>query len=756
MKKAFLSILVAVLALPALAGMIGMTAQSAYADEARPQDWSQDGSNPQEDSGSVKEGTDDKSNAERAAAAAAAEDDDGSGSTDSDGIVYKCGNAGGADALGWILCPAMTLAGNATNYIYNAFVEPSLKIEPKLFTSDQGGVDKAWGTFRDIANVLFVILFLVVIISQLTGVGIDNYGIKKILPKLIVVAILINLSYILCIILIDISNIIGNSIQALFDGLGSQLSPAVTIDDAYDASGSPISGKSILATGGSLAAIGIIGVIVGMTGAVWATPGILLSAVLGILGIAVSIFFLFVLLAAREAAIVILVVLSPLAVACYMLPNTKKLFNRWVDIFKAMLLLYPICGLLVGGGNYVSSLLLTVGLGDGFFTAITSMLVGIVPIFFIPSLTKQAFAAMGALGGRIAGYGDRWRGRTQGVVANSQAYKRAQGATDRWRARNQAGVDINGKEKELGRFGRFIRGGNRGTAMARSQYLKDQAELRAQDNLMGTGFNAALIAQQKKAEGDEVANYMTLLNHKTRNGEDKDKLNSMFRDYMSNDNTFGAVAAARIAGRRKDTADDFLKENLTNEGVTSSYKPDMLQSVAKEVSTGENSGVYRASNPLGFEFAARLNEKYDKNTGTFGDVSTEFSEWTQDSNNIHNALNNYVTDSKELVGMKNSSLGDLADLMETPGRVDEPDVARLRKLASDTIDSKDTTGVWDSTKAENLYRIAGRSAEYNNMMKPQAGGGNGPRQTGSPDLTVPHGNTPTNIGGPGGADSVTE
>ena len=128
----------------------------------------------------------------------------------------------------------------------------------------------------------------------------------------------------------------------------------------------------------------------------------------------------------------------------------------------------------------------------------------------------------------------------------------------------------------------------------------------------------------------------------------------------------------------------------------------------------------------------------------------------QDQNNIHNALNNYVTDSKELVGMKNSSLGELAGLMEAPGRVADDDIARLRKLASDTIDSKDVTGVWDSTKAENLYRIAGRSAEYERMTKPQTGGGSGPRQTGSPDFTVPHGNTPTNIGGAGGADSVSE
>ena len=743
-----MSILIAVLALPAFVGMVGMTSQSAYADEARPQDWSQDGSNPQTDSGSAKEGT----------TTGTTSSGSDSSSTDTNGIIYKCGNAGGADALGWIVCPAMTLAGEGTEYVYNAFVEPRLRIEPKLFTGGDGGTQTAWGTFRDIANVVFVIVFLIVIISQLTGYGVDNYGIKKILPKLIVAAILINLSYVLCVILIDISNILGNSLQALFDSLGSTLDPTVTINDAFDATGTtPIDKYGIDSTAGSLAVIGIVGVIVGMTGAVWATPGILLSAVLGIVGVFISIIFIFFLLAAREAVVVVLVVLSPLAVVCYMLPNTKKVYEKWMNLFKAMLLLYPICGLLIGGGNYVSSLLLTVGLGDGLLTAVTAMLAGIAPIFFIPTLTKQAFAAMGTFGKQLTEFGAGIRGRAQSGLANSQAFRTAQDRADKFRTRKLMEADSKyaGKTGAYASARRFLRGGDRGIVAARDQYLADAAAKQHQKNMLGTGFDAALIAQQKKAEGDDVANYMTLLNHETRNGEEKNKLNSMFRDYMDSGNTSGAVAAARIAGRRKDTADDFLKENLIGKGATSSYKPEMLQSVAKEVSTGENSGIYRASNPLGFEFAARLNERYDKDTKTFGGVSTEFSEWAQDQNNIHNALNNYVTDSKELVGMKNSSLGDLADLMESPGRVADDDVARLRKLASDTIDSKDVTGVWDSTKAENLYRIAGRSAEYGQATRTQTGGG-GPRQTGSPDLTIPHGNTPTNIGGAGGADSVSE
>ena len=74
----------------------------------------------------------------------------------------------------------------------------------------------AWTTFQTIANVVFIILLLFVIFSQLTGVGIDNYGIKRILPKLIVVAILVNLSYLICVVCVDLSNILGSSLKGLF------------------------------------------------------------------------------------------------------------------------------------------------------------------------------------------------------------------------------------------------------------------------------------------------------------------------------------------------------------------------------------------------------------------------------------------------------------------------------------------------------------------------------------------------------------
>ena len=52
-----------------------------------------------------------------------------------------------------------------------------------------------------------------------------------------------------------------------------------------------------------------------------------------------------------------------------------------------------------------------------------AVVIGIIPIFFVPTLLKSAFAAMGNIGSTISGFGNRMRsGATRGLK-NSGAYK---------------------------------------------------------------------------------------------------------------------------------------------------------------------------------------------------------------------------------------------------------------------------------------------------------------------------------------------
>lgn len=386
-----------------------------------------------------------------------------------------CMTGGGMMSLGWIACPVLEWMSKASTDFYMDYVAPNLLVQPSLFTrGGQSGLEVAWGTFRDIANIVFVILLLAVILSQLTGYGIDNYGIKKILPKLIISAILVNLSYFICVLCVDVSNIVGNAMNGFFDGLGDGLSYTIPGVSTSDGKGGTITSVALLA--------GLFTVYASAS-----NPAILLTLLLSAFSVLTSIFLLFLFLAGRKAVIVVLTVISPVAFVLYILPNTKKYYDRWYKLWLAMLMLYPICGLLVGGGDYVSKLLLSVGGADGgdSFEAFTAMIVGVLPVFFIPELTKDAFAGLGRIGAKITGWGEMARSgivrgaRNNRVVRNLQKVgsDRAERIALQRRAGGYIGVD--GRFHERGLRNRFARsvvgemlGADVAMGRAREEYIQ--------------------------------------------------------------------------------------------------------------------------------------------------------------------------------------------------------------------------------------------------------------------------------------------
>lgn len=353
---------------------------------------------------------------------AGTEDQDASDDTTSDhDSVDTCLTEAGP--LSWLACPTAESMGSFAESAYKNMIEDYLVAEPEFFSSDEGVPGKldstfdAWRVFRDIANVGFIILIIVIIFSQLTGVGIDNYGIKKVLPKLVITALLVNASYIICQAAVDISNIVGNSAKDLLEGIAGQ-----------------IGGKKDwgILIGGLLTTLGItggIGVATFVGSGIW---GLLLPLLLGLLGLIIAVLFFFFLLGARKALIIVFVVISPIAFLLYALPNTKKVFDKWFKIFKAMLLLYPICGFLMGGGALASSIVMknvndTPGSSGEYYTSLAGMLIRVIPIFFIPSLVKGAFAALGSVGAKLSGLGSSLKGKaTSGInkgVRNSDLWK---------------------------------------------------------------------------------------------------------------------------------------------------------------------------------------------------------------------------------------------------------------------------------------------------------------------------------------------
>ena len=436
-------------------------------------------------------------------------------------------------SLGWIVCPVITWLGDTLNAVYEEAVEPMLQIKSELFSGKGGSkTEAAWEIFRNIANIMFVILFLMVIFSQLTGVGIDNYGIKKILPKLIVAAVLINLSYVICQLAVDISNIAGAGLNGLLSsqagsmsGLSGNFTSGVWFKHVINA-------FLVLITGVGVGTVLYTAIEGGLM-------QLLLPLLMGLIVAFVAVIFFFALLGMRQAGVIIMVVVSPVAFACYMLPNTKKIFDKWLKIFEGLLLLYPICGLLVGGSTLASTILVS-GSTD-FFIWLIGLLLMVVPFFFIPTLLKGSFAALGGIGAKIAGFGKKF-GKGLGkqndkLIRSTDTFRRANNALGRHslsRKRRAAAVsDTAAFKKEMGARRRLSDRGNMKTRIAAIEAAEDakatdEATSQRLSLMMSSGegggitFDDPSAPSGKRKEAytlDSAERRMQQLEEKARSGE---------------------------------------------------------------------------------------------------------------------------------------------------------------------------------------------------------------------------------------------
>jgi len=211
------------------------------------------------------------------------------------------------------------------------------------------------------------------------------------------------------------SNILGYSLKNMFKNIPVDYQSAVLDEES-----------TLFANGIEVGAtvVGLVALIANAGALLAGSMGIVITAVLAIGSAAISIFFLFLVLSARQAGVIIFTIISPIAFALYMLPNTKKYFDKWVKIFSALLILYPLCGLLMGGSDFVSRILLSCANGHFMFT-LSALLVDIVPFFFIPTLLTKSMAGLGNLGATIRNRGQQLGRNTSQRIENTDRVKRA-------------------------------------------------------------------------------------------------------------------------------------------------------------------------------------------------------------------------------------------------------------------------------------------------------------------------------------------
>jgi hypothetical protein len=296
------------------------------------------------------------------------------------------------EKIGWILCPTFTFISKVTDQLFK-ILRGWFTVRP--FEQNVNNQDtppyQVWSKMLTIANVIFVLVFMFIIYAMITGGGLSAYNIKTLLPRLIITAVMVNASFYICAIAVDLSNIVGDSIYKIFLSLTS----SAGIDDSIVDSGDSNYGTweslttSVVLAGGVLA--GTVAIIANMA----ALAPIMLFALFAML-------LTWLVLLLRQAIIIILVVIAPIAFAMFMLPNTKKWFDRWLKMFTELLFLYPIIALLFGASYFASVIIRESGAQQGdVLLTIFALGIQVIPLFITPLLIKFGGHIVNRFGGVI-------------------------------------------------------------------------------------------------------------------------------------------------------------------------------------------------------------------------------------------------------------------------------------------------------------------------------------------------------------------
>lgn len=313
--------------------------------------------------------------------------------------------------LGWIVCPVAAFLSRAIDTIYD-LIEDFLILEP-ISMDEKSPVFQIWVYARNITNIIFIIFLMAVIYSQVTGFGLSNYGIKRALPRLIIAAILINLSYLICVLAVDFSNLVGRSLHGFLSSVATTAASSGQFGSGYSTSF-----YDIFTT---IAAGGVIGtLVVGLSGG---PLGLLLAIIPVILGGIISVLIGLFTISLRQAVIILLVSVAPLAFGAYLLPNTERWFKKWTNLFFQMIFFYPMFSLLFGASKVASGIFM--GSANSMLGIILGLAVQVLPLIFAIGLMKMAGTVLGQVGNALNSLGNKANAGVRSFVEPHKELARA-------------------------------------------------------------------------------------------------------------------------------------------------------------------------------------------------------------------------------------------------------------------------------------------------------------------------------------------
>jgi len=417
-------------------------------------------------------------------------------------------------------------------------------------------VRTGWGITKNLANMFFALILL--IISFATILRIESYGVKQILPKLIIAALLINFSLVIGGVIIDFSQVMtkyfvdkaleGNGGQTLSSTIANKMNIAEGFR-ARNATNAPPLSDSL---------DGLVTSIIGLF------AGCLVILIAAFVFFAAALLFI-----VRYIALLFLLILAPLAWFFYIVPMTKKYWDMWWSTFFKWALFAPAYAFFLYLSMMVikSGVVTQVGVNPG--AAAGSKFFG---LYSIPTLINFTIIIGFLLGSLIVA-------QKMGVMGAGAAMRLVKGAGkgfgkfaarkgtgyDRWApaATRAAGVTL--AAVGLKKYGGALQG--------KAIQMKEK-QLESKENKAYEAYIKSLPASQRETELKSAKGQNALVISKVmkENGE---------LQHVSADVAQKAVATLEAFGRNKEAADIRRQRPETNKTAT-----EVKDSVSKVIQEG--------------------------------------------------------------------------------------------------------------------------------------------------------------------------
>ncbi|MEX2006677.1 MAG: hypothetical protein WD877_00650 [Candidatus Saccharimonadales bacterium] len=230
----------------------------------------------------------------------------------------------------WFFCP-VTLAISEGVDKMESLITSQLEFDVDKNLSDEGGVHRAWALIRNIVSALLVILMLVMVFSQAMGGGpFEAYTVRKMLPRIVIAVVALQLSWEICQWFIAVANDLGNGVRQLLTAPfgGAENMDLNNILHKLDSKTWELGSQLIIP------ALLVGGVIVSFV----ALPGAFVLA----FSLFIGVFAALAVLLFRNVLIMALTLFAPLAIIAWVLSGTQNYWKLWKDNFLKLLMLFPL------------------------------------------------------------------------------------------------------------------------------------------------------------------------------------------------------------------------------------------------------------------------------------------------------------------------------------------------------------------------------------------------------------------------------